>query len=258
MATDNQQADERFADQVRAAPFIFTGQIVKAGATSIVALAPDERLAVVRVDTVLRAPPVLGPLGGKRITIQLISGRPMKAGAKALFYATSWLYGDGIAVVEVARESVPGDAKAMLAAVAHAELRIEDGKLSARLLSAERVITGTVEKTEPVEHVDRGPRSEHDPVWWRAEIAIDQIEKGKPRDARDNAYFPSSLDDYWIDVPKLQRGQRGTFILHLQHRQTEGKRARMLPPGPALLHPLDFQLPAQVERIRALLKLASA
>jgi hypothetical protein len=255
MATGKQQADARFAEQVRAAPFIFIGQIVKARATAIAALEPDDRLAVVRVDTVLRAPPVLGALKGKRITIQLTCGRPMKAGAEALFYATSWLYGDGIAVVEVARKSVPEDAKAMLAAVAQAELRIEDGKLSERLQLAELVITGMVVETHPVENVAGGPRSEHDPLWWRAEIAIDHIEKGTLAEARHSAYFPSSLDVYWLDVPKLQRGQRGTFILQ---RHAEGKKALMAPPGPALVHPLDFQLPAQVERVRALLKLASA
>ena len=254
MATARQQADARFDEQVQAAPFIFTGQIVKTGAAAIAALTPDERLAIVRVDTVLRAPPLLGALRGKRITIQLIARRPMKAGAKALFYATSWLYGDGIGVVEVARESVPKDAKAMLTAVAQAELRIEDGKLSARLQNAELVITGMIETTEPVEHDEREPRSEHDPLWWRADIAIDQVEKGRLREARHSAYFPASLDTYWLDVPKLQRGQRGTFILH---RHAEGKRARMAPPGPALLDPLDYQPPSQVERVRALLKLAS-
>ena len=252
MAKASQPADARFAEQVRAAPFIFTGQIVKARASGIAALAPDERIAVVRVATVLRAPPVLGALGGKLITIQLAEGRPMKVGAKALFYAASWLYGEGIAVVEVARESVPRDAKAMLAAVAQAELRIEDGKLRARLELAELVLTGMVVETDAVEPEDVSPRSEHDPMWWRAEIAIDQTEKGALDEARHSAYFPSSLDVYWLEVPKLQPGQRGTFILH---RHAEGKKALMPPPGLALLHPLDFQLPAEVNRVRALLKL---
>ena len=254
MATANTQADARFAELVRTAPFIFTAQVVQLGATSVAGLAPNERLAVVKVDSVFRAPPVLESLKNKRVTIQLGGQKSLKAGEKALFYATSWLYGDGVAVVEVARERVPSDLKSLAARVAQVELRFEDEKLNERLHRAEIVITGLVEKVGPIDQDVGSRRSEHDPLWWRAEIAIDHVEKGKAQDMRVTAYFPSSLDEYWLETPKLHADQRGTFILH---REAEGKRARMQPPGPALLDPLDFQPLAQTERVRAMLKLAS-
>lgn len=255
MATASSRPDNRFAELVRSAPFIFSAQIVKPGASTVATLAPTERLAVVKVNTVFRAPPLLGPLEGKQLTIQLASGKPMKAGSRALFYAMSWLYGDGIAVVEVARSDVPKDATDVLARVAQVELRLEDDKLAMRLKRAALVISGMVAGTSPVEPEGRGPRSEHDPIWWQAEIAVDRTEKGKSRGTRVEVYFPASLDEYWIDVPKLEPRQRGVFILH---QETEGRRARLQPPGPALLDALDFQPAAHLERVRALLKLASA
>ena len=251
MTTASRQRDLRFAEQVRTAPFIFTGQVVTPGATTLAALAPDERLAVVRIDTVFRAPAVLGPIEGKRVTIQLARGRPMKAGARALFYATSWLYAEGIAVVELAREPVPRNPKDVLARVAQAELRLEDDKLGVRLRRAELVVSGVVGETGPLEGERAAPRSEHDPVWWRADIAVERIEKGQADGTRVTAFFPSSLDEYWLDTPKLVPGQRGVFILHRE-------KGRMPAPGPALLDPLDFQPPGHLERVRAALKAGSA
>ncbi|HYR91648.1 MAG TPA: hypothetical protein VE422_46780 [Terriglobia bacterium] len=248
------QADARFEEQVRSAPFIFSGQIVKPGASTVATLPPNDRLAIVKIDTVFRAPAVLGSLTGKRITVQIAAGKPMKTGAKALFYATSWLYGDGIAVVEVARADVPKDKKDMLARVAQAEIRLEDNKLTDRLSRADLVVSGIVADTRPVDRERPEPRSEHDPVWWQADIAVDRMEKGKVQSVIVLAYFPASLDEYWLDVPKLQPRQRGVFILH---RGADDKRTILQPPGPALLHPLDFQPAVQLDRVRALLKLAS-
>src|SRR5713226_9399606 len=117
MITPESQSDARFFEQVRGAPFIFTGKVLKTGATTVSQLPPDPRLAVVRVEAVFRAPPVLGPLKGKRVTVQLTEERRAKSGDTALFYATSWLYGDGIAVVEVAHETAPKDPRTVLARV---------------------------------------------------------------------------------------------------------------------------------------------
>ena len=168
MITPESQLDARFFEKVRGAPFIFTGKVLKTGATTLSQLPPDPRLAVVRVEAVFRAPPVLGPLKGKRVTVQLTAERRAKSGELALFYATSWLYGDGIAVVEIAHEVAPKDPGAMIARVSRAELWLEESKLGARLKQAELVLSGMVDKTGPVETAGRGFKSEHDPMWWRA------------------------------------------------------------------------------------------
>lgn len=254
MTTTTKTSEARFAEQVQSAPFIFVGRIVQPGASTVREIAPQPGLAVVLVEDVYRAPVSLGALKGTRLTIMLDRKRPTEKGTRTLFYATSWMYSDGIAVVEVARASVPADAKVMLERVVRAELLGEDEKLADRLRRADLVVTGLVESVSPIEAQRTSLTSEHDPVWWRSDLLIDRANKGQLKEPRLAIAFPASLDEYWIDVPKLQAGQRGLFILH---RQSDSKRARLRPPLPAVLDPLDVQPMTQAERVRALLKLAA-
>lgn len=256
MPATRKNPEARFAEQVQSAPFIFVGRVVESGASTVREIAPQAGLAVVLVEEVYRAPVTLGDLKGKPLTIMLDGKKSADKGARALFYATSWMYSDGIAVVEVGRSAVPRDAGAMLERVVRAEVRGEDQKLLARLASAELVVTGRVERISPIEEARTSLTSEHDPVWWRADLVIDRAEKGRLKEPRLTIAFPASLDEYWIDVPKLQAGQRGLFLLHGVAGVAEGKRARMRPPAPALLDALDFQPMVQCDRVRALLKLA--
>lgn len=252
MAKTTTNAEEAFFDRVRSAPFIFTGQVVRTEASSVREIAPGPGLALVQVREVFRAPPTLGDIKGKRLTVRLDPKRDIKRGSAALFYATSWIYSDGIAVVEVGREAVPRDSRAMLERVVRAEVQAEDAKLTTRLRDAAMVVTGAVERVSPIEADRTAMTSEHDPVWWRAELMLDRTEKGQAKEPRLSIAFPASLDEYWIETPKLQVGQRGVFILH---SEAEGERARMRPPAPAILDALDFQPMAHADRVRALLKL---
>lgn len=255
MAMGPSPSDQRFSARVASAPFIFSGRIVKTGAATVAMLEPTAQVAIVAVDAVFRAPAVLGRLEGQRLTVRLAGAKPARLGDRALFYATSWLYADGIAVVEVGREGVPKDSGKMLARVARAELAIEDDRLAARLGIAELVVVGMVAGIASSDVDQEGPRSEHDPVWWRADLAVERVVKGRWREALVAAFFPSSIDEYWLDVPKPQVRQRGVFLLH---RRTEGKRGRFRPPGLTLLDQLDLQPLSHLERVGALVKLTTA
>lgn len=254
MAKSSQVSDARLVEQVRTAPFIFTGRVMQPGGSTVREIAPAPGLAVLRLEEVFRAPATLGDLKGTRLTIQLAGTRPLEKGASALFYATSWMYSDGLAVVELGREVVPRDPTALHERVARAEVQAEDGKLVARLQRAELVVSGMVERVSLLESQRTSFTTEHDPQWWQAELLLDRVEKGQVKEPRVTIVFPASLDEYWIDVPKLQEGQRGVFLLH---RDAEGKRSRMRPPTLAILDPLDVHPMVQGERVRALLKLAA-
>lgn len=253
MLTGASASDVRFIERVRASPFIFTATVLKTDASRVLQVSTSTRLVVVRVATVFRAPAVLGSLARTRLVVQLGPSASIGAGDAALFYATSWLYGEAVAVVEVARERVPKDPQDFLARVARAEVWLADEQLTARVRAADLVLTGRVELTAAAPTEARSPRSEHEPLWWRADIAIDQVEKGSVTAPRYSAYFPSSLDSYWLDVPKLQPGQAGIFLLH---RQLRGVATQFAPPGLALLDRHDVQPDSHIERIRALLKLS--
>lgn len=254
MGTVPVTGNERIDPFVAGAQFIFTGRVVKPVGSTVSALAGRADVGVVKIEAVFRGPATLGPLKGKLLTVRFAEGKPSKVGTRALFYAGSWIYAEGVAVVERSRSAPPKDDKEMLARVAAAELRLHDDKLLSRLRLATIVLSGLVEETEVYERTEGGRRSEHDPVWWRAWVVVEHADKGRLREPRLAIYFPSSLDEYWIDVPKLHPGQRGTFILH---RTATGKSARFAPPGLAILDALDYQPQVQTERVRSLLKLGS-
>lgn len=67
MTTSESIADERLVTRVRSAPFIFSGKIIKTGASTVAVLEPNEQVVVVAIRTVFRTPPVLGQLEGRRI-----------------------------------------------------------------------------------------------------------------------------------------------------------------------------------------------
>lgn len=254
MVTAESRPDDALDAQVRAAPFIFTGRIVKPQGSTVGMLEGQPRVGVVKVETVLRGPLVVGPLEGRTLTLKFADGKPTKLGTRAMFYAASWLYAEGIAVVELARAALPKNMDLTRARIVAAGLRVHDEPLVERLRQAELVVTGRVERTAPPSGDERPANSEHDPLWRPAVIAIEHTEKGHLREHSLIAYFPASLDEYWLEVAKLEPGIQGTFILH---REAQGKRARFPAPGPALMHALDFQPAAQTERVRLLLKLAA-
>ena len=106
----------------------------------------------------------------------------------------------------------------------------------------------------PHEHRER-VGTEHDPEWWECVIEVATVEKGTVKVGKSKAvktqvvaYFAHSTDVAWYRAPKLKEGDRGLFILH------EGEFRSRPTPGPALIHPVDFQPMGEVERVRKLVK----
>lgn len=243
------------AATVRDAPFIFDGTIEKLNAATMPAIA-SEATAIVKVNEVLRAPVAVGNLKGKKITLQLASAKGTKVGQRATFYATSWMYGDSLALAEVSRE-VPGRSKSAIAdmreRVADAELEIENLALQRRLEAAQYVVTGRVTDIGPVQtEAPRGPISEHVPDWWWADILVEHAEKGPLRSPTIRVLYPNSRDELWIDAPKFHVGQHGIWLLRKDQKEKGPPQMRVA--GLTALHPLDFQQPTNLNRIRALAK----
>ena len=86
----------------RQAQFIFTGTVSRLNAVTVAAFEPNPNTAVVRVDEVVQAPPALGDQTGKEITVWLKRPGTVVAGQQALFFTNGWLFGETIAVQEVA------------------------------------------------------------------------------------------------------------------------------------------------------------
>jgi len=227
------------------APFIFSGTVERTAAATVPAVPVDDATAVVRVDRVFRAPDVLGDQTGRSITIQL--RKPdVKRGARALFFASGWLYGESIAVTEEGR-APEDDADKIAQQLEKAEQRAAESELLERVAAASLVVVGKVGGLAPVRKPERIGESEHDPDWFVAEIAVESVEKGRhPAGEPVLLAFPTSDDVQWHWRPKPQPSQEGIWLLHKPQFPD-------LPPRvfTALDH-LDYQRPDQLEHVRAL------
>lgn len=237
-------------DALWLSPFIFTGAVRKRRASTLSFVDVSELDAVVGVEKVFRRPPAVIDFSGQEVTLRGESALELEVGRTALFAADGWLYGDSLALIEVARMS-EGQGRNAEERIKEAEQRAAVEALRTRTSRANLIVAGIVEKTTPRGEKELPPVSEHDPLWWEAWLKVESVEKGKvPRQLR--ILFPSSTDEYWYDSPKFSSGDEGVFLLQ-QNQQERGPRQYRVRAYTAL-DPLDFQPKQRLDEIRSLLK----
>lgn len=241
----------RVDDLTRRSQYIFRGAISKLAATTVDQVGPTERTAVVRVEQVLRAPVTFDDFTDREVTVELATTSGAKEGLRAVFFTTSWVYAQSLALVEVGRMP-PANMGRLRKQIAEAGRNIPDDALRVRLRRANLVIVGRVVATGEAEPPRRLPITEHAPDWSEAIVEVEQVEKGKPPKDRVTVLFPKSVDEMWIESPKFERGQEGIWIL--QRNQQERGWPLMRVPGLTALDPLDFRPKTELHRIRTLLK----
>jgi hypothetical protein len=240
---------------------VFSGTVQRENDATMTAVPADAGTVVVRVDRVLKAPPVLTGLVGKEITLLPAAGSSVTAGQRSVFFTRGWLYGDSLAVIEVGRlqqadDQATGRLDAEMDEVSRlideADRRAADDRLMERLRQADMVVTGRVLETHPLQREQPGPVSEHDPEWWEATLEVNSADKGQlPFDRRLNVFFPDSTDEFWIDSPKLAPGMEATFVLQRDQAEKGFPVHRIA--GLTALDPLDVQPVEALPRVRDLL-----
>jgi hypothetical protein len=113
-----------------------------------------------------------------------------------------------------------------------------------RIADADLIVMGTVSMVTMAAPSPRVPITRHAPVWNRAMIEIEGVEKGTPPGKRVEALFPSSTDVMWYSVPKFYQGQQGIWIL----RRTAIEELGVT--GYTALHPEDVQPKDRLAAIR--------
>ena len=237
------------ADPVWLAPFIFTGQVRKRRSATLSLIDVSEFDAVIAVERVLRRPEGVVDFSGMDVTLRGSSAVELDDGRTALFAANGWLYGESLALIEVAR---------MAGSESNAEKRIKEAEQQAaldavrdRLRRADLVVVGTVEKTNPLGDEEHPPASEHDPQWWEAWLKVDSVEKGKqPRQLR--ILYPTSTDEFWYESPTFTPGDEGVFLLQRDQQERGPTPYRMR--GFTALHPLDVHPRTRLDELRRLLR----
>ena len=231
----------------RQAGFVFVGTVERLGAVATPGVVASPTTAVVRVDHVVHAPAELGGGLGRAVTLDLAS-KDLKEGDSATFFATSWVYGEGLALREIGHTGQT-DVGAVTDLVASAAGEIHDDRLAARAESAALIVLGRVTQIkEPQAAADRRPSSEHEAHWWIAWIDAEEILKGRRPGKEIALGFPTSRDVAWYGAPRPQANQMAVWLLHKEEHHE-------LPPGAYVaLDPLDVQPPATAPHIRELVK----
>jgi len=200
-------------DLTRAAEFVFRGTVQKTGAANLSIVEPNDKTAVVRVDEILKRSGTLDDFTGRDVTVFL--SEPLRAGDQRVFFTAVRLLGESLGVQEVGRDAAP--AADLRAQVQSAQGEIVREELAARLAAADLVVAGRVISTRPTYTLpQKGPITEHDPLWWEAVLEVRSVLKGTAAEKTVTFWYPSSADVMWAQVPKPNAGQEGTWLLHRQ------------------------------------------
>lgn len=186
-----------------------------------------EKAGLVRVDSALEAPAVLGNLKGAELIVRWRESEPTKVGGKAIFLTNALSYGERLALIEVGRLAAR-EQKAVEAAIEERRQR----PLRTRVEQADLIVLGVVDEVRPPEHP---PASFDDPLWATALIRSNSTLKGRLSDDRVKVLFASSEDVRWYASPKLHPGQEGTFLIR------RGEAEEALRDAYTILGPLDVQ-----------------
>jgi len=232
---------------VEQAQFVFKGTVLRINAATISEIQPDSRTLVVKVDEVLKNPPVRTNYTGREITVRLGDSTKLQPGSQFVFFTTSWMFGDSIAVREIGRQP---DSAALRKQIAEELAKAPDVFVQRRLVGANLVLAGRVSAARAApDKVRGGPPGEHDPDWWEAEIQVQSVQKGTHTDRTLVILFPNSTDIFWERSPKFRKDQEGIWILRMERaagRPTSGYYMA--------LQPEDFQPLDQLARIQRLVK----
>jgi len=245
-------AAESFEESATPWQFVFKGRVIKIHAATLPQIRPTARTIIVKVDEVVQEPPsILGDYKGKEVTVQLSRPGAVRAGEQFVFFTTSWMYGNGIALRELDRRQPDAHISITRGQVAETQAKHTENRLQNRLNDAELVVSGRVSTVKPApDDIRRHFISEHDPHWWEAVIEIDSVLKGQINERSVVVLFPSSRDVMWERAPKFREGQEGTWILRKEAIQGT------TPPQEyfTAVHALDFHSPEHIERIKRLIR----
>ncbi len=232
----------------REAGFVFLGTIEKLGAVASADVSASPTTAVVRVDHVVHAPPELAGNLGRAVTLNLAT-KDLKEGSSATFFATSWVYGRGLALQEVGH-TAHTDVGEVTGLVSNAAAKIHADRIANRAERATLIVLGRVSRIGRPGGATPGrrPASEHDAHWWVAEIDVEEVLKGRRQRKPVTLAFPTSKDVAWYGAPRPQANQRAVWLLHKEEH-------RGLPADVYVaLDPRDVQPPETATHIRELTK----
>jgi hypothetical protein len=225
----------RFAE---GAGFIFRGKVTSQQAR-VAQEATEQKTVTAQIEEVLLSTDVLRGLAGKSVTVISEHPESMDDGGSYLFFTNCIVLADYVVVRERGHVRDSQEARRETDEVLQ---EMAERPLAERVRSALLIIEGHVTASSPADpnHIQK---SEHDPKWWIARVAVESLIKGGSKSVKTlEVLFANSKDIAWYKSPKLHEGVRGIFLLHAI---TEGDRPPRLDRSIyKAIDPLDF-LPSE-------------
>jgi hypothetical protein len=230
------------------APFVFQGTVLDVGKNNLRGIAASSAHALVKVEEVLLAPSNLGNLRGRTLTVVL--AKAARKGMRGVWWATSWVFGDEIGVIEVERATGLGVMQAATQ-VMGARLAALDSQVADRVSGADLIVAGAVVDIE-----DLGVDGIAEGTTWRlAFVRVSTVLKGQAG-AETVIQFPGAGSPRWATAPRLVLGQEGVFLLRRPSREPRMRKVKASGVWVAL-DPNDVHASSALARIEGFVRMAA-
>jgi len=232
------------------ADYIFAGTLIKLSASTMPGYVSAEEASIVRVDRVLKASDGHEHFEGKEITVLLNEDQKtnLKEGFSGIFITRTWLFGNSLAVLAKAIDQDKSQIEKVQKDIKEYEADQEYRMLESRVMSADLIVYGKVEKIEDVKATRQPVETEHDPQYRIAIVIPEEVLKRSASVDTVKFYFASSDDIQWYKAPKFVAGSEGIFLLRRAPDVSKDQGAY------TLLHPLDFQEGSKLDDIKRMIK----
>lgn len=186
---------------VAEAGFIFRGKVTSTAQQTVTA----------QIEEILLSTEVLRGLVGRSVTVVGEHAAPKEGEGSFLFFTNCVVLAEHVVVREVGRiKASPEGAREVADLLREAAER----PLRERVAAAEMIVEGLVTASGPADP-NAIQKSEHDPNWWIARVAVESLVKGGGKTVKAvDVLFANSKDIAWYKSPKLCEGLRGVFLLH--------------------------------------------
>jgi hypothetical protein len=217
------------------AGFIFRGKVIRHGTTDAQLTASAAgNIVTAEIEEILHGTDVLRDLTGKQAIVISDHAAEIEDGSVLVLFTNCISLGDAVVVRELGQVKASRETERD---IMQAVKMVSEQPLRSRVERADLIITGKV-----LESRSAGTttilKSEHDPDWWIARVAVQSVLKGKETKREIEVLFPNSADIVWYKVPKLREGLTGIFLLQLLKAKEAPK--EIARPIYQITDPLDF------------------
>lgn len=220
---------------VEEAGFIFRGKVIRHGTTDAqLMVSAAGNIVTAKIEEILHSTEVLRDLTGKEAIVVSDHAAAMEDGSVLVLFTNCISLGDSVVVRELGQLKASRETERE---IMQAVKMVNEQPLRSQVEKAELIVTGKVLDSRSA-GTTTILKSEHDPDWWIARVAVASVLKGKEAKREIEVLFPNSADIVWYKVPKLREGLTGIFLLqHLKAKEAPKEVAR---PIYQITDPLDF------------------